>query len=125
VVVSTLERARSCDRVAVVPVTCPCLVRSAGRGRFTVRAAREASRDPRPVALARQAAFRDAVLAAAEYRCQAIEHGIRCDVTDPPLLDAHHLKRLCDGGTNDTSNGVCLCRHHDRKVEAASPSRST
>jgi hypothetical protein len=64
-----------------------------------------------------QAAFRDAVLAAAEYRCQATENGVRCGLTDPPLLDAHHLKRLCGGGTNGPSNGVCVCRHHHRAVE--------
>jgi predicted restriction endonuclease len=64
-----------------------------------------------------QAAFRDAVPAAAEYRCQAVENGVRCRLTDLALLDAHHLKRLRDGGTNDTSNGVCVGRHHHRLVE--------
>jgi 5-methylcytosine-specific restriction enzyme A len=57
------------------------------------------------------------VLVAAEYRCQAIENGTRCDVTDPALLEAHHLKPVRDGGTNDPSNGVALCRRHHRAVE--------
>jgi hypothetical protein len=64
-----------------------------------------------------QAAFRDAVLAAAEYYCHAVENGIRCDVTNPALLEAHNLNRLRDGGGNDQSNGVCVCRHHHRLVE--------
>jgi predicted restriction endonuclease len=69
---------------------------------------------------ARQAAFRAAVLARAEYRCQAVEDGARCGVTDSALLEAHHLAKPRDGGGSDPCNGVCLCGHHHHCVEAES-----
>ena len=117
-VVAAAAQAR--DDAMVRPcITCGVLVENASR------CALHAKRPRNTPGRAGQAAFRDEVVAAAEYRCQAVENGTRCDVTDSALLEAHHLKRLRDRGTNDTSNGVCLCRHNDRKVEAASPSRST
>lgn len=65
-------------------------------------------------------AFRDAVLTAAGHRCQFVNgHGARCTVTDPERLEAHHLRPLRDGGTNDPANGAALCRHHHRIVERA------
>jgi hypothetical protein len=64
------------------------------------------------------AAFREAVLKLAGYRCEAIEDGERCTVTDLALLEAHHVHALRDGGTGDPwLNGVALCRSHHRQVE--------
>lgn len=62
--------------------------------------------------------FREAVLAAAGYRCQAIEQGRRCPVTDPRRLEAHHVVAIVAGGRDDpATNGVCLCRRHHRLAE--------
>jgi hypothetical protein len=58
--------------------------------------------------------FRREVLAAAGGRCQAVEHGVRCIATDG--LEAHHLRPLKDGGSNDPSNGVALCRSHHARL---------
>jgi predicted restriction endonuclease len=58
-----------------------------------------------------QGKFRRAVLANAGHRCQAIEHGKRCEVTAG--LQAHHLDRLADSRSYDPRKGVALCpRHH-------------
>jgi predicted restriction endonuclease len=59
------------------------------------------------------------VLARAEYRCQAVENGARCDVRGEEHLQAHHVEGLCVGGSNDpAANGVALCRSHHARVEA-------
>ncbi len=64
------------------------------------------------------AKFRAAVLRLAGGQCEAVIQGERCDVTDPRLLEAHHVRGLRAGGTNDAaSNGVALCRAHHRHVE--------
>ena len=61
-----------------------------------------------------RARFRRAVLAAAGNRCQAATDGRRCHITDASQLEAHHLRALRDGGTNDPANGVALCTFHHR-----------
>lgn len=64
------------------------------------------------------ARFRRAVLLLAGHRCEAVIDGERCAVTDPRVLEAHHVRGLRAGGTNDpASNGVALCRAHHRQVE--------
>jgi hypothetical protein len=66
-----------------------------------------------------QTAFREAVLLAAGGRCQAVEHGVRCDVTTG--LQAHHLDRLIDSQTFDPRRGVALCPRHHRMAERLVP----
>ena len=61
--------------------------------------------------------FRKAVLARAGYRCEAMVGGLRCEVLEG--LEAHHWRALANGGSNDPSNGVCLCRKHHRLAESA------
>ncbi len=64
-----------------------------------------------------QTTFRRAVLAASGYRCQYVEHGIRCQVTGAQNLTAHHLKRLRDVLSYDPADGVALCLPHHREAE--------
>lgn len=59
--------------------------------------------------------FRAAVLAKAGHRCEATIDGVRCEETE--YLEAHHLRNVRDGGTNEAANGVALCRKHHRQVE--------
>jgi predicted restriction endonuclease len=56
--------------------------------------------------------FRKAVLAAAGGRCQFIDPdtGERCP--ESTNLKACHLRRYIDGGSDDPSNGCCLCHTH-------------
>jgi hypothetical protein len=65
-----------------------------------------------------QAAFRQAVLLAAGGCCQAVENGVRCDVTSG--LQAHHLERLADSRSYDPRKGVALCPHHHWMAERVS-----
>ena len=58
------------------------------------------------------------MLERAGSQCQAIIDGEQCEVTNPALLEAHHLDALRDHGRNDPDRGVCLCRHHHAVVEA-------
>lgn len=66
-----------------------------------------------------QARFRRAVLALYDGRCAAIVDGIRCDVSDPAALEAHHLQP----GNDDPATGVLLCkapplgRGHHKEVD--------
>lgn len=62
-----------------------------------------------------QSRFRAAVLQAAGYRCQAIENGQRCTVTDH--LEAHHLDPLRTSASYNPADGVALCLHHHRLAE--------
>ena len=68
----------------------------------------------------RQAAdFRAKVLKRDGSRCRALlPDGTRCTVDDPAQLEAHHLRKVRDGGGNTMRNGITLCRHHHRLVEA-------
>lgn len=64
-------------------------------------------------------AWRDQVLANASYRCEAIEHGKRCDKHAPrDRLFADHIIERRDGGDPlDPRNGQCLCgKHHTLKT---------
>ena len=55
------------------------------------------------------------MLAAAGGQCEVIVRGVRCAERDPAKLEAHHVRRLADGGANDAGrNGLCLCREHHR-----------
>lgn len=63
--------------------------------------------------------FRTAVLRRAGYQCEALEHGTRCEVRGAPLLEAHHVQAIVDGGDPiDPANGAALCRRHHRMLEA-------
>jgi hypothetical protein len=64
-------------------------------------------------------AFRHAVLSRADYRCESIEDGKRCEKAAPQhRLFADHIKERHDGGDPfDPSNGMCLCgSHHTLKT---------
>lgn len=55
--------------------------------------------------------FRKIVLDRAGHRCQAIDNGKRCRVTE--RLQAHHLVRLQTQTNYDPNKGVALCpKHH-------------
>jgi predicted restriction endonuclease len=65
------------------------------------------------------ARFRAEVLRLSGGRCEAVIDGVRCDVTDAQRLEAHHLRGVAAGGSNDAaSNGVCLCKLHHAMIEA-------
>lgn len=55
------------------------------------------------------AKFRSEVLRFAGYVCQ------RCGADG--ALQAHHVRPLVEGGTNDPANGVALCRRCHEAVE--------
>jgi predicted restriction endonuclease len=62
-----------------------------------------------------QSRFRQQVLAAAGYRCQAIENGARCAETRH--LEAHHIAKLRTTASFDPAAGVCLCARHHHLIE--------
>ena len=53
--------------------------------------------------------FRRAVKQRADHRCEL------CGSTRD--LDAHHIVALAHGGTDDPSNGMCLCADCHRRVD--------
>lgn len=70
-------------------------------------------------------AWRAAVLERAGYRCEAIDHGERCQVRAPARLFADHIVERRDGGAPlSMANGQCLCgSHHTRKTAAERAAR--
>lgn len=71
-------------------------------------------------------AWRAAVLQRAGYRCEAVEHGVRCGKAEPAhRLFADHVEERRDGGASlDPANGQALCgRHHTKKTAAARAAR--
>lgn len=69
--------------------------------------------------------WREQVIARADYRCEAIENGKRCETAAPARLFADHIVERKDGGAlTDVSNGQCLCgRHHTLKTTQARAER--
>jgi 5-methylcytosine-specific restriction endonuclease McrA len=63
-------------------------------------------------------AFRKAAFQLAGNRCMAVEGGVRCDERRPERLEAHHIVPVSQGGANDASNAVLLCKRHHLLVEA-------
>src|SRR5262245_2950625 len=66
--------------------------------------------------------WRDKVIARADGRCEAVEHGRRCTKGQPThRMFADHVKEIGDGGAQyDLANGQCLCgSHHTRKTAEA------
>lgn len=67
-------------------------------------------------------AFRQAVLDQAGHRCEFVNaQGARC--TAMMGLEAHHVRDLRDGGSNDPANGRCLCRRHHKMLTGGPSSR--
>jgi hypothetical protein len=64
-----------------------------------------------------QQRFRKDVLANAGYRCQWVENGTQCTVTDP--LEAAHRVGYADGGSDGPTNGLALCKPHHIAFERA------
>jgi hypothetical protein len=62
-----------------------------------------------------QTAFREAVLARAEHRCQWVENGKRC--TETERLTAHHLEPFRETQSYDPKDGIALCTPHHRLAE--------
>ena len=66
--------------------------------------------------------WRAAVVARAQGRCEAVDHGMRCTKAMPEhRVYADHIVELRDGGSLlDLNNGRCLCQaHHVSKTNAA------
>lgn len=66
--------------------------------------------------------WREAVIAGADRRCQAVEDGRRCWRAEPRYrMFADHRIEVRDGGAlHDVGNGQCLCgSHHTSKTAAA------
>lgn len=90
----------------------------------TIKVAPKAA-DPELLTAAHRA-WREAVLAQAGYRCEAIEGGQRCDRAAPlHRMFADHVVERRDGGAAfDVKNGQCLCgKHHTRKTIAQRAAR--
>lgn len=67
-------------------------------------------------------AWREQVMNRADYRCEALERGLRCTKAWPEhRMIADHIVELKDGGQPfDIANGRCLCpMHHRIKTIAA------
>jgi 5-methylcytosine-specific restriction enzyme A len=72
-------------------------------------------------------AWREAVIANAGRRCEAVDNGKRCRKTEPFCrMYADHRAELKDGGSAfDIANGQCLCgAHHVLKTNAARAARN-
>ena len=70
--------------------------------------------------------WREAVIARAGRRCEAIDGGIRCNKAEPyHRMFADHRVELQDGGAEfDPENGQCLCGgHHTAKTARARADR--
>jgi hypothetical protein len=71
-------------------------------------------------------AWREAVIARAGRRCEAVEQGQRCTKAEPlHRMFADHRQELTDGGARyDVANGQCLCGgHHTAKTAKARAAR--
>ncbi len=64
-----------------------------------------------------QTAFASAVLLNAGHRCEAVEDGVRCAVTQH--LQVHHIVRLRVSRSMDPAGGGALCRRHHALASAA------
>jgi hypothetical protein len=70
--------------------------------------------------------WREAVIARAGRRCEAVDNGQRCRKAEPrSRMFADHKVELRDGGAPfDVDNGQCLCgAHHTAKTALAKASR--
>lgn len=71
-------------------------------------------------------AWREAVIARAGRRCEAVDRGRRCPKAEPlHRMFADHKQELRDGGDPfDIDNGECLCGgHHTAKTARARAAR--
>lgn len=71
-------------------------------------------------------AWREAVIARAGRRCEAVDDGKRCWKAEPHnRMFADHKVEVKDGGARlDVANGQCLCgAHHTAKTAAARGAR--
>jgi 5-methylcytosine-specific restriction enzyme A len=70
-------------------------------------------------------AWREQVMNRADYRCEAIERGLRCTNRWPEhRMIADHIVELKDGGQPfDIANGQCLCAMHHRTKTITARSR--
>ena len=55
--------------------------------------------------------FRKRVLRSYGYQCAV------CRCNEEKLLEAAHIKAVADGGTDETCNGICLCRNHHKMMD--------
>jgi hypothetical protein len=63
------------------------------------------------------AKFRADCLRLSGCRCDTIVDGVRCSVTDPAQLEAHHVRAVSTGGSNVAAeNGALLCVEHHRVI---------
>jgi nitrite reductase/ring-hydroxylating ferredoxin subunit len=72
--------------------------------------------------------WREAVIARAGGRCEAVDNGKRCWKAQPRnRMFADHKVEIRDGGALfDPANGECLCgAHHSAKTAAARADRRT
>ncbi|MGC1303771.1 MAG: HNH endonuclease signature motif containing protein [Caulobacteraceae bacterium] len=70
--------------------------------------------------------WREAVIAKAGGRCEAVDAGQRCSKAQPRhRMFADHVKEVRDGGARfDPANGQCLCgAHHTAKTARARAAR--
>lgn len=55
----------------------------------------------------RSPSFAIRVKNAYDYRCAI------CNISNPVLLIATHIRPVSEFGTDETNNGICLCQNHD------------
>ena len=68
---------------------------------------------PSPAAVARDRAFRDAVLSAYGYACAVCRTGVRLG-NAPVGVEAAHIRWHACGGPDVVANGLCLCPLHHK-----------
>jgi putative restriction endonuclease len=68
---------------------------------------------PSPARVARDRAFREAVLVAYGYSCAVCRVGVRLGHS-PIGVEAAHIRWYASGGPDDVRNGLCLCSLHHK-----------
>ena len=98
--------------------------------RMAIASGRRVATPPKVAAPVYQSAeyrqWREAVIARAGRRCEAVVDGVRCGKAEPRnRMFADHIVEIKDGGAPfDVGNGQCLCGgHHTAKTAQARAAR--
>ena len=60
----------------------------------------------------RNSVFRKQILEKYNYTC------VVCGCKEPKILEAAHIRSVCDGGNDSVENGLCLCSNHHKLFDS-------